>query len=82
MQARNLLWLLVLLLAIESLVGEFYRTVPLTVLHLTILLSFAFVHGAMHYGTRGIVAFAVICLAVPVVRPVAMALPAPLPRPA
>ena len=64
MQARNLLWLLVLLLAIESLVGEFYRTVPLTVLHLTILLSFAFVHGAMHYGTRGIVAFAVICLVV------------------
>jgi uncharacterized membrane protein len=64
MQARNLLWLLVLLLAIESLVGEFYRTVPLTVLHLTILLSFAFVHGAMRYGTRGIVAFAVICLVV------------------
>jgi putative membrane protein len=64
MQARSLLWLLVLLLAIESLVGEFYRTVPLTVLHLTILLSFAFVHGVMRYGTRGIVAFALICLVV------------------
>ncbi len=64
MQARNLLWLLVLLLSIESLIGEFYRTVPLTVLHLTILLSFAFVHGAMRYGTRGIIAFAVICLVV------------------
>jgi uncharacterized membrane protein len=64
MPARNLLWLLVLLLAIESLVGEFYRTVPLTVLHLTILLSFAFAHGALRYGTRGIIAFAVICLVV------------------
>jgi putative membrane protein len=64
MRARNLLWLLVLLLAIESLIGEFYRTVPLTVLHLTILLSFAFVHGAMRYGMRGIIAFAVICLVV------------------
>ena len=33
-------------------------------------------------GSLHVLAFAVICLAVPVVRPVAMALPAPLPRPA
>ena len=64
MSARNMLWLLVVLLAIETLVGEYYRTVPLTVLHLVILLSFAFVHGALRYGTKGIIAFAVICLVV------------------
>jgi putative membrane protein len=65
MKARNLLWLLVALLAIESLIGEFYhRTAPLTALHLTILLTFAFVHGAMRYGLRGMIAFAVICLVV------------------
>jgi putative membrane protein len=64
MSTRNLLWLLVVLLALESLIGEFYRTVPLTVLHLAILLTFAFVHGALRYGTKGIVAFAAICLVV------------------
>lgn len=64
LSAPSILWLLVALLAIETLVGEFYRTVPLTVLHLLILLTFAFVHGALRYGTKGIIAFAVICLVV------------------
>jgi uncharacterized membrane protein len=64
MSVRNLLWLLVALLALETLIGEYYRTVPLTVLHLTILLTFAFVHGGLRYGTSGIIAFAVICLVV------------------
>ncbi len=59
-----MLWLLVVLLAIETLVGEFYRPLLLTVLHLAILLTFVFVHGALRYGTKGIVAFAVICLVV------------------
>jgi putative membrane protein len=64
MSARNMLWLLVVLLAVETLVGEYYRTTALTVLHLVILLTFAFVHGALRYGTNGIIAFAVICLVV------------------
>ena len=36
MPARNLLWLLVVLLAIEELIGIQYRTAALTVLHLGI----------------------------------------------
>lgn len=64
MPARNLLWLLVLLLAIEELIGIEYRTAALTVLHLGILLTFALVHGSLRYGLKGIVAFAVICLLV------------------
>jgi putative membrane protein len=64
MSARNMLWLLVVLLAIETLVGEYYRTTALTVLHLVILLTFAFVHGALRYGATGIIAFALICLVV------------------
>lgn len=64
MPARNLLWLLVVLLAIEELIGIEYRTAALTVLHLGILLTFALVHGSLRYGLKGIVAFAVICLLV------------------
>jgi uncharacterized membrane protein len=64
MSPRNMLWLLVVLLAIETLVGEFYRPLLLTVLHLAILLTFVFVHGAIRYGIKGVVAFAVICLVV------------------
>ena len=64
MPARNLLWLLVVLLAIEELIGIQYRTAALTVLHLGILLTFALVHGSLRYGLKGIVAFAVICLVV------------------
>ena len=62
--ARNLLWLLVVLLALEELIGIQYRTTALTVLHLGILLTFAFVHGSLRYGLKGIAAFAVICLVV------------------
>jgi putative membrane protein len=64
MPTRNLLWLLVVLLAIEELIGIQYRTAALTVLHLGILLTFALVHGSLRYGLKGIVAFAVICLVV------------------
>lgn len=64
MPARNLLWLLVVLLAIEELIGIEYRTAALTVLHLGILLTFALVHGSLRYGFKGIVAFAIICLVV------------------
>jgi uncharacterized membrane protein len=64
MPTRNLLWLLVVLLAIEELIGIQYRTAALTVLHLGILLAFALVHGSLLYGLKGIVAFAVICLVV------------------
>jgi putative membrane protein len=64
MPARNLLWLLVVLLAIEELIGIQYRTAALTVLHLGILLTFTLVHGSLRYGLKGVVAFAVICLVV------------------
>jgi uncharacterized membrane protein len=64
MSSRLILWLLVVLLALEELVGIQYRTAALTVVHLAILLSFTFVHGAMRYGGKGIAAFAIICLVV------------------
>ena len=64
MSARNILWLLVALLAIEELIGIQYRTAALTAVHLAILLSFTFVHGSLRYGGKGIAAFAIICLVV------------------
>ncbi len=64
MSARNILWLLVALLAVEELIGIEYRTAALTVVHLAILLSFTFVHGSLRYGGKGIAAFAIICLVV------------------
>ena len=64
MTARNILWLLVALLAIEELIGIRERTAALTVVHLAILLSFTFVHGSLRYGGKGIAAFAIICLVV------------------
>ena len=64
MSSRQILWLLIVLLAIEELVGMRYRTAALTVVHLAILLSFTFVHGSLRYGGKGIVAFAIICLVV------------------
>src|SRR6478752_6432934 len=64
MSSRLILWLLVVLLALEEFVGIQYRTAALTVVHLAILLSFTFVHGAMRYGGKGIAAFAIICLVV------------------
>ncbi|HYI05489.1 MAG TPA: carotenoid biosynthesis protein [Reyranella sp.] len=64
MSARNILWLLVVLLALEELIGIQYRTAALTAVHLAILLSFTFVHGSLRYGLKGVVAFAVICLVV------------------
>ncbi len=64
MSSRIFLWLLVALFAIESLAGVFYSTIVLTVLHLAIMVTFAFVHGALRYGARGVAAFAVICLVV------------------
>jgi putative membrane protein len=64
MPARNILWLLVALLAIEELIGIQYRTAALTAVHLAILLSFTFVHGSLRYGGKGIAAFAIICLVV------------------
>lgn len=64
MSSRLILWLLIVLLAIEELVGMRYRTAALTAVHLAILLSFTFVHGGLRYGGRGIAAFAIICLVV------------------
>jgi uncharacterized membrane protein len=64
MSSRNFLWLLVVLFAIESLIGVVYSNILLTVLHLVIMVTFAFVHGALRYGPRGVIAFAVICLVV------------------
>lgn len=64
MSSRRLLWLLVALLAIEELIGIHYRNAGLTAVHLLILLTFACVHGAMRYGVKGMIAFAVICLVV------------------
>jgi uncharacterized membrane protein len=61
---RPLLWLLVVLLAVEEAIGIGYRSGTLTAVHLLILLTFAFVHGALRYGVVGILAFAAICLVV------------------
>lgn len=65
MSIRGFLWVLVALLAIEELIG-IYRSgyVAITVLHLLILVTFVAVHGALRYGVKGTVAFAVICLVV------------------
>ncbi|MCZ7595723.1 MAG: carotenoid biosynthesis protein [Hyphomicrobium sp.] len=64
MACRRFLWLLVVLLALVELVAIARSNVALTSLHLTVMLTFAFVHGAMRYGGKGIAAFAVICLVV------------------
>lgn len=64
MSSRNVLWVLVVLFAIESLIGVFYTSILITVLHLVIMVTFAFVHGTLRYGVRGVAAFATICLVV------------------
>lgn len=64
MSTRRFLWVLVALLAIVDLLAIFSSSIALTILHLTILLTFALVHGGLRYGLKGILAFAVICLVV------------------
>lgn len=64
MSTRRFLWVLVALLAIVDLLAVFSSSIALTILHLTILLTFALVHGGLRYGLKGILAFAGICLVV------------------
>jgi putative membrane protein len=64
MSTRRFLWLLVALLAIVDLLAVFSSSIALTMLHLTILVTFAFVHGALRYGVGGVLAFIAICLVV------------------
>ena len=62
--ARNLLWLLIVLILVETVVREFAPSIWLTTFHVLALVIFALIHGALRYGWRGIVAFIVICLVV------------------
>src|SRR5262245_36652570 len=64
MSTRRFLWLLVALLALVELLTEYSSGITLTVLHLAVLLTFGLVHGALRYGLKGVIAFAVICLLV------------------
>lgn len=59
-----LLWLLVLLFAIDTVAGVFRDELLLTVLGLVVMVAFVFLHGAQRYGAIGIAIFAAICLAV------------------
>lgn len=59
-----LLWLLVLLFAIDTVAGLFRDELSITALGLVVLVAFVFLHGALHYGAIGIAIFAAICLTV------------------
>ena len=61
---RNLLWLIIVLILVETVAREFVPSVWLTVFHVVAMVAFALIHGALRYGWRGIVAFIVICLVV------------------
>ena len=64
-RARQILWVLVGLFALESVVGALYPTVlAITALHLVLMVSFALLHASLRYGWKGALAFAVICLVV------------------
>jgi Carotenoid biosynthesis protein len=64
-RARQILWMLVGLFAIESAVGVLYPgVVAITVLHLVLMVSFALLHASLRYGWKGALAFAAICLVV------------------
>jgi putative membrane protein len=62
--SSNWLWLLIAVFAATSLVDVFHPLLLFTVLQLILMVAFAFGHGALRYGARGIAAFAVICLVV------------------
>ncbi len=64
MSTRRFLWVLVALLVVVDLAAVFRASITLTTLHVTILVTFALVHGALRYGLRGILAFVAICLVV------------------
>lgn len=64
MSTRRFLWVLVALLIVVDLAAVFRSSITLTTLHVTVLVTFTLVHGALRYGLRGILAFIVICLVV------------------
>jgi uncharacterized membrane protein len=64
-RARQILWVLVGLFAIESAAGVLYPAVAaITALHLVLMVAFAMLHASLRYGWKGALAFAVICLVV------------------
>jgi uncharacterized membrane protein len=64
-RARQILWVLVGLFAVESAVGVLYPTaLSITALHLVLMVSFALLHASLRYGWKGALAFAAICLVV------------------
>ena len=64
-RARQILWVLVCLFAIESAVGVLYPgAVVITAVHLVLMLAFAMLHASLRYGWKGALAFAAICLVV------------------
>jgi uncharacterized membrane protein len=64
-RARQILWVLVGLFAIESAAGLLYPAVAaITALHLVLMVAFAMLHASLRYGWKGALAFAAICLVV------------------
>ena len=64
-RARQILWVLVGLFAIESAAGLLYPgVVAITALHLVLMVGFAMLHVLLRYGWKGALAFAVFCLVV------------------
>lgn len=62
--STNLLWPLIALFACATVADVVAPSLLLTVIQLILMVAFALLHGAEHYGAKGIAVFAVICLVV------------------